>query len=716
MNNRIREKAILAVADAHDHPRTPPVPLDDIFGDYASDVFTPDAMKALLSKASFAKFLRTARDGEPLDPEIADDVASAMRRWAIARGATHYTHWFQPLTGSTAEKHDALFEPDAAQHPIVKFSGKNLIVGEPDASSFPSGGLRSTFEARGYTAWDPTSPAFLRRVGNTVTLCIPTAFCSWNGEALDQKTPLLRSIQALSAAVHRLMKAFRADRPGARVSVSLGIEQEYFLIDRRFAFARPDIVQTGRTLFGAPPPKHQQLEDHYFGTISPRVLDFMADVERQLWRLGIPAKTRHNEVAPAQFELAPLHEDLNLAVDHNMLVMEILRQTAERHGLLCLLHEKPFAGVNGSGKHNNWSISYGGRNLLDPGSDPSQNAIFLTVLCSIIRAVDKHADLLRTTTCGAGNDHRLGANEAPPAIISIFLGDQLAEVLSQLVSGAAGEAHAPGTLRVGVDTLPALPRDATDRNRTSPFAFTGNKFEFRAPGSSQCCAAANMFLNTIVADSFDYVSDRLEGVAPADFNATLQDLLRGILKAHSRVIFNGNGYAPEWAEEAARRGLPNLVSTPDALAPLLAPANQALVEKYGVFSAAEMASRHEIALEEYGKKIAIEGGIALEIAKSMILPAASEAYSAAAQALARAGKASLDAGSAALRKRAETLGNGLDSLSAGIDALEKAVAGGEPAPILDAMAAVRSAADSLEHEVDDALWPLPKYREMLFVY
>ena len=649
MSNCNRNHAIHAIAARVPAAPSPAAPASP--DGYGADVFNEAAMREYLPKDVAEKLLATVNAGAPLDPSIAGAVAHGMKEWAIDRGATHYTHWFMPLTGGTAEKHDSFLDPAPAGGAVFQFSGKNLVMGEPDASSFPSGGIRSTFEARGYTAWDPTSPAFIKRHANGATLCIPTAFCSYTGEALDRKTPLLRSIQALKKATVRLMGLFGL--PEATVKVTLGPEQEYFLIDRQFYLQRPDLLQTGRTLFGAPPPKHQQLEDHYFGAIRPRVLKFMQEVEDELWSLGIPAKTRHNEVAPAQFELAPVFEELNLAVDHNMLVMEVLRQAAARNGLVCLLHEKPFAGVNGSGKHNNWSIMYGGRNLLDPGRDPAQNAIFLTVLCAIVRAVDKHADLLRTTTCGAGNDHRLGANEAPPAVISIFLGDQLADVLGRLVSGDSGAAAAPGTLRVGVDTLPALPRDATDRNRTSPFAFTGNKFEFRAPGSSQCCAAANMFLNTIVADSFDYISDKLAGVPAEKFNDALQELLRGILRDHSRVIFNGNGYSPEWAEEAARRGLPNLVSTPDALAPLLSGANQALVEKYGVFSAAEMASRHEIALEEYGKKIAIEGGIALEIAKSMILPVASEAYSDAAQVLARAAAAALDSGATALRARAD---------------------------------------------------------------
>ncbi|MBR4190730.1 MAG: glutamine synthetase III [Kiritimatiellae bacterium] len=712
MSNCNRNHAIHAIAARVPAAPSPAAPASP--DGYGADVFNEAAMREYLPKDVAEKLLATVNAGAPLDPSIAGAVAHGMKEWAIDRGATHYTHWFMPLTGGTAEKHDSFLDPAPAGGAVFQFSGKNLVMGEPDASSFPSGGIRSTFEARGYTAWDPTSPAFIKRHANGATLCIPTAFCSYTGEALDRKTPLLRSIQALKKATVRLMGLFGL--PEATVKVTLGPEQEYFLIDRQFYLQRPDLLQTGRTLFGAPPPKHQQLEDHYFGAIRPRVLKFMQEVEDELWSLGIPAKTRHNEVAPAQFELAPVFEELNLAVDHNMLVMEVLRQAAARNGLVCLLHEKPFAGVNGSGKHNNWSIMYGGRNLLDPGRDPAQNAIFLTVLCAIVRAVDKHADLLRTTTCGAGNDHRLGANEAPPAVISIFLGDQLADVLGRLVSGDSGAAAAPGTLRVGVDTLPALPRDATDRNRTSPFAFTGNKFEFRAPGSSQCCAAANMFLNTIVADSFDYISDKLAGVPAEKFNDALQELLRGILRDHSRVIFNGNGYSPEWAEEAARRGLPNLVSTPDALAPLLSGANQALVEKYGVFSAAEMASRHEIALEEYGKKIAIEGGIALEIAKSMILPVASEAYSDAAQVLARAAAAALDSGATALRARADALGRGLDALSVGCADLEAALAAGAPSGILAAMASVRTAVDALEHEVDDSRWPLPKYREMLFVY
>ena len=474
----------------------------DRFGD---DVFHFTRMKERLPKPIYKKLMDTVAEGKPLDASIGDAVAHAMKEWALEKGATHFTHWFQPLTGATAEKHDSFLEPVGNGQAIMSFSGKNLIVSEPDASSFPSGGIRSTFEARGYTAWDPTSPAFIKRGRNGATLCIPTAFCAYAGEALDKKTPLLRSMQALNRSVKRLMKCFGYDG-SANAKIALGAEQEYFLIDEQFYYARPDLVQTGRTLFGAPPPKHQQLEDHYFGAIQNRILAFMTDVDSTLWRLGIPAKTRHNEVAPAQFELAPVFEELNLAVDHNMIIMEVLKQTAEKHGLVCLLHEKPFTGINGSGKHNNWSPIYGDINLLNPGSDPDQNAIFLTTLCAIIMAVDKHSDLLRSATASAGNDHRLGANEAPPAILSIFIGDQLADIIDQIEKGSLKSSKHAGSMRIGVDTLPVLPRDTTDRNRTSPFAFTNNKFEFRAPGSSQSCAGCNIILNTIVAEAMDDIA------------------------------------------------------------------------------------------------------------------------------------------------------------------------------------------------------------------
>ena len=682
--------------------------------DYGEDVFSEKAIRAFLPKPVAAKLLATMREGKPLDPSIADAVANGMKDWAIGKGATHFTHWFQPLTGGTAEKHDAFLEPTGPAQAVQRFSGRNLIGGETDASSFPSGGLRSTFEARGYTAWDPTSPAFIKRHENGATLCIPTAFCSFTGDTLDMKTPLLRSIQAVSRAIERLMAKF--GQPKAHVEITLGAEQEYFLIDRRFYLKRPDLLQTGRTVFGAAPAKHQQLEDHYFGAIKPRILKFMSEVETRLWQLGIPAKTRHNEVAPAQFELAPMFEDLNLAVDHNMMIMEVLRQTAERNGLVCLLHEKPFEGVNGSGKHCNWSIAYGGRNLLTPGDNPRENAIFLTVLLAIIRAIEMHADILRMTTAGAGNDHRLGANEAPPAIISVFLGDELNAVLNAIETGAKGTKGAAKTaLRVGVDTLPALPKDTTDRNRTSPFAFTGNKFEFRAPGSSQNCAQSQMVLNTIVAESIDAICDRLDGMK-GDFNANLQKLLQYEVKAHKRVIFSGDGYSAAWPKEAAKRGLPNLRDTMAALAPLKDPRNVALFEKYGVLSRTEMLSRWEIGMEDYHRRIRIEASIALEIARSMVRPVVADEFSRLATALGQAKSDGLKFGIRGLTALSSKLGAGLDDLHVKCDRLEKALARKRHEAQIAAMNDLRRTVDRLESLVDDSRWPLPKYREILFVH
>ena len=704
-----RTKAVEAVASLAAPRHGTPEKAD--IGFFGEDAFVAEAMRAYMPKAVCDALLRTIEDCAPLDQAIAGDVAAAMRNWAIDRGATHYTHWFLPLNGATAEKHDAFLDFEKG-HPILSFSAKNLIVGEPDASSFPSGGLRSTFEARGYTAWDPTSPAFIKRHGNGATLCIPTAFCSFSGESLDKKTPLLRSRQALAAATKRLMKVFGL--PDERVTVTLGAEQEYFLIDRHFFLQRPDLLLTGRTVFGAPPAKHQQLEDHYFGLIKMRVLEFMTEVEHELWRLGIPAKTRHNEVAPAQFELAPLFEDVNLACDHNMLVMEVLRQAAKRHGLACIFHEKPFAGVNGSGKHNNWSIAYGGRNLLNPGGDPAENAVFLTVLAAILMAVDNHADLLRATVAGAGNDHRLVASEAPPAIISVFLGDQLSEIIDGICGGTAGASHHASSMRIGVDTLPPLPRDATDRNRTSPFAFTGNKFEFRAPGSSQSCAGPCTVINLIVADAFDEIASRLETVAKDDFNTALQHLLREIFTAHRRIVFNGDGYGAEWLAEAERRGLPNRQNTLDALQAFKSPDNIALCSKYGVYSGRELASRFEVFSEEYASRIRIEAGVALEMASTMVAPAAQEELSAILLTLNAGAAAGLDNGATALRARAKSLGIALDALSAAEDGLRVALSG-PPAAIPKAMSALRATVDSIEGLVSDARWPLPKYREMLFV-
>ena len=695
---------------------------------FGEDVFGDEAIRTYLSKDTAKKLQATIQEGKPLDPSIAGEVAHGIRHWAMDRGATHYTHWFLPMTGSTAEKHDSFLEIKDGE-PIMLFSGKNLIVGEPDASSFPSGGIRSTFEARGYTAWDPTSPAFIKRHANGATLCIPTAFCAYTGESLDKKTPLLRSMQALDKSLKRLMKLF--GRGEAHTGCTLGAEQEYFLIDKEYWKKRPDLVLTGRTLFGAPSAKGQQLEDHYFGTIPDRVLSFMNDVERELWKLGIPAKTRHNEVAPAQFELAPQFEELNLASDHNMLVMDALRNVAEKHGFKCLLHEKPYAGVNGSGKHNNWSVAYGGKNLLDPGTNPDENAVFLTMLTAVIEAVDKHADLLRASVAGAGNDHRLGANEAPPAVISIYVGDQLADVLDRLESGGTRSRTAVKPMKIGVDTLPVIPKDATDRNRTSPFAFTGNKFEFRAPGSSVCCSGPMTVLNTIVAEAVDRIAGELEKAKVAGkakpgehtpaFHSALQKILQASLKAHKRVVFNGNGYEAEWPEEAAKRGLPNAPDTPSALAALAKKENAALFAKYGVMTARELESRHEIFLEEYAKKVRIEGVCARDIASELVFPAVKSEYQETIQAFRQAETVGVSSGTSALRENAVEIGTGLDALKTGIKKLDEALGNtacndGAEAEILSAMQALRTTVDALEKRVSAARWPLPKYRDMLFLY
>ncbi|MBR7105496.1 MAG: glutamine synthetase III, partial [Opitutales bacterium] len=629
---------------------------------------------------------------------------------------THYTHWFLPLTGSSAEKHDSFIEPTQDGGAITRFSGKNLILGEPDASSFPSGGLRSTFEARGYTAWDPASPAFIKRVGGVATLCIPTMFCSYIGEVLDKKTPLLRSIQVLGMQVKKLMKVFGVEDNNKHPTVTLGAEQEYFLVDKSLYIQRPDLMQTGRTLFGAPPQKHQQLDDHYFGAIKPRILNFMHDVERELWRIGIPAKTRHNEVAPAQFEIAPVFEEMNLANDHNVMVMEILRTTAEKHGLVCLLHEKPFSRINGSGKHNNWSVSYGEKNLLNPGSSPHENAIFLTTLCAVIKAVDTHADLLRASTAGAGNDHRLGASEAPPAIISIYLGEQLADIIDQIEMGEPKTSKNRKVLKIGVDTLPPLPTDATDRNRTSPFAFTGNKFEFRAPGASQSCSSPNIVLNTIVAEAIDEIAEHLAKLPKKDFQKGLQKLLQSIVKKHKRIIFNGDGYTDKWKREAQKLGLPNLPNTPSALKPYIAPKNIALFEKYGVFTASELHSRYEVFEEEYSKKIHIETAVALNMSKTIIMPACLKYLSR----LAETSKAIADVKwgkNSEIDSKGKLISSLIEDLGKANNDLEKLVVeNADSRSKLAMLGDMRTIVDQLELEIDDDLWPLPKYSEMLFVY
>lgn len=682
---------------------------------YGEEVFNVKTMKNYLPKDVYKKLLATIQNGTTIDAGIADDVATAMKGWAIGKGASHYTHWFQPLTGSTAEKHDSFIDPDAEGGVIMNFSGKTLIQGEPDASSFPSGGLRATFEARGYTAWDPTSPAFIKRDGNGATLCIPTAFCSYTGEALDKKTPLLRSIQAVAEQAERLLKCF-GEKAKGRIVSTLGAEQEYFLIDKEIYMARPDLMQTGRTLFGNVPAKHQQLDDHYFGAIKPRVLNFMTEVDHELWKLGIPAKTRHNEVAPAQFEIAPMFEELNLAVDHNMLVMEILRKVGDKHGLACLLHEKPFAGVNGSGKHNNWSINPPGDNLLNPGKSPHADARFLTVLCAVIKAVDTHADLLRATVAGAGNDHRLGANEAPPAIISIYLGEQLSDVIEQLEKGPAKSTKSGGTMQIGVDALPVMPRDATDRNRTSPFAFTGNKFEFRAVGSTQSCAGPNIVLNTIVAEALDEIATKLEKVKKADFHKELQKLLQSIIKKHKRVIFNGDNYTEAWLKEAKKRGLPNQKKTPEALKAILTPKAEKLFTKYNVLSKEELHSRYEVYLENYETTIKIEGDLALDMANRMIMPVAIKQQNLISESILNLEDLGMKAGQTPLKKRLEKIGLLMENLAKAADKLEKATAANATAKIISEMGKLRLAVDGLERLIDDSIWPLPTYGEMLFIY
>ncbi|HEX8914368.1 MAG TPA: glutamine synthetase III [Humisphaera sp.] len=695
--------------------------LKDLFG---VNVFNEETQRARLPKPVFKALQKTVKTGAALDPGVADAVASAIKDWAIEKGATHYTHLFQPMTGITAEKHDSFLAPDGQGGAIAEFSGKELIKGEPDASSFPSGGLRATFEARGYTAWDPTSPAYIVEHPNGSTLVIPTAFLSWTGEALDKKTPLLKSMDALSTQALRILRLFGKDAP--RVVTTVGPEQEYFLIDKAFYYQRADLLYCGRTLFGAPPPKGQELEDQYFGTIPERVLAYMAECEAELFKLGVPVKTRHNEVAPSQYEIAPIYENSNLATDHQNLTQEILRKTADKYGLVCLLHEKPFAGINGSGKHNNWSMSTDTENLLEPGNTPHENAQFLVYTTAVIRAVAKYSKILRLSIASAHNDHRLGANEAPPAIISIFLGDQLNDVIEQIEKGGAKTSKQGGMFQTGVSVLPQLPKEAGDRNRTSPFAFTGNKFEFRAVGSSANISGANTVLNTIVAESLDYIATELEkatkgGKSLAD---AVQALLPGIIKESKKVIFNGNGYSDEWHAEAAKRGLPNLKNTVDALPVIVEPETIALFEKYKVYTAGELKSRYNILSEAYTKAVAIEGKTALMMAKTQILPAALRYQKEVGESIAAA-----KAAGAAQPAGLETFGalvSSINDLQRAITGLEKAVnhhAEGEPYDhakhardhVVPALNATREAADKLETMVSDDLWPLPTYREMLFI-
>jgi len=686
---------------------------------YASDVLTLEQLKARLSKPTFKSLQATLERGATLDPSIADTVALAMKTWAMEKGATHYTHWFHPLTGSTAEKHDSFVSPNGDGSAIATFSGKELIQAEPDASSFPSGGLRATFEARGYTAWDASSPAFIMRHANGATLCIPTAFASWTGEALDTKTPLLRSVEALNKAVTPALKLFGASE-GTRVSSTLGAEQEYFLIAEEYYYRRPDLVMTGRTLFGAQPPRGQELEDHYFGAIPDRVLSYMTDAEQQLYALGIPVKTRHNEVAPGQFEIAPIFEDSNIAADHQQLTMQVLRNTARKYGLVALLHEKPFAGVNGSGKHCNWSMSTNaGENLLEPGDTPHENLQFLFFTSAVIKAVDEHQDLLRISVASASNDHRLGANEAPPAIISIFLGSELSDIFDRLESGQGGRGAEAGLLGLGTSVLPPLPRHAGDRNRTSPFAFTGNKFEFRAAGSSQSISFPITVLNTIVADAVSALAEELKAKLDAgtDLDTAVAEIVKATYSAHKRIVFNGDGYSDEWHQEAEHgRKLLNLRTTLDAVHHLTDAKNGALFEKFKVLSDRELAARQEIMYDIYFKTVNIEGETTEYMARTMILPAAVKYLS---ELHAAGGSKAVKGVAAEVEAAADELFDAVQALSA-----QNTATGGDEVhekahhmrdQVLPAMSAVRKAADKLEKVVAEQHWPLPTYRQMLFV-
>lgn len=687
----------------------------EIFG---SMVFNDTVMKARLPKAIYKALKETREKGRPLDPNVADVVAGAMRDWAVEKGATHYTHWFQPMTGVTAEKHDSFISPAEGDKVLMEFSGKELIKGEPDASSFPSGGLRATFEARGYTAWDPTSNAFVKGT----CLYIPTAFCSYGGEALDKKTPLLRSMDAISKQAVRILNLF-GNTAAKRVITTVGPEQEYFLVDKAMYEKRKDLVYTGRTLFGAKPPKGQELDDHYFGVIKPRVAAFMKDLNEELWKLGIFAKTEHNEVAPSQHELAPIFTTSNIATDHNQLTMEIMKKVATRHGLTCLLHEKPFDGINGNGKHNNWSISTdAGENLLEPGDSPRQNAQFLLFLAAVIKAVDEHQDLLRISVASAGNDHRLGANEAPPAIVSMFLGDELTAVLDSIESGTPYVQKDRVFMEIGSDVLPRFPKDTTDRNRTSPFAFTGNKFEFRMVGSSDSIACPNMMLNTIVAEELSQFADELEKAE--DFNAALSRLIQKTIKEHKRIIFNGNNYAPEWVDEAEKRGLLNLRSAVDALPYYIADNNIKMFQKHGVLTETELRSRYEIQLENYYKQINIEALTMIDMVVKDILPAAASYTKDLATAAARKKDLGVGAGfETALLKKLSALA---DELYSDTEKLEEA---DNSAPqsgdsletaryyrntVFALMEETRRPADEIESLVGSAYWPYPTYGELLF--
>ena len=693
----------------------------DIFGE---NVFSDKVMQERLPKKIYKELHKTIDEGKELDPMVAEVVAEAMKQWAIEKGATHYTHWFQPLTGVTAEKHDSFItapRPDGTI--LMEFSGKELIKGEPDASSFPSGGLRATFEARGYTAWDCTSPAFVREDAAGAILCIPTAFCSYTGESLDFKTPLLRSMEAINTQALRLLRLF-GNTTSKKVTPSVGPEQEYFLVDAEKFEQRKDLIYTGRTLFGAMPPKGQELDDHYFGTIRQRVAAFMRQVNTELWKLGVTAKTQHNEVAPAQHELAPIYAVANVAVDQNQIVMQTLKKVACQHGMKCLLHEKPFAGVNGSGKHNNWSITTDdGINLLDPGKTPHENIQFLLVLACILKAVDTHAELLRESAADPGNDHRLGANEAPPAIISVFLGEQLQDVISQLIStGTATRSKEGGVLQTGVSTLPDFAKDATDRNRTSPFAFTGNKFEFRMVGSRDSIASPNIVLNTIVADAFCEACDELE--KGDNFEEDVHDLIKKYLTEHQRIVFNGNGYSQEWVAEAERRGLPNIKSMVDAIPALITEKTVNLFGKFGVFTKAELESRVEIKYENYAKAINIEVRTMIDMASKQIIPAVIKYTKSLADTILAVKEAGVDTPvqSELLTESSDLLSDTKVALSKLIEVTDQAAAmpeGRDQAVyyhdvVMSAMSALREPVDKLEMIVDKAMWPMPSYGDLLF--
>ena len=694
----------------------------DLFG---SNVFSTAVMQRMLPKPVYKSLMRTIDKGEQMDPSIAEVVARAMKDWAISKGATHYAHVFYPLTGLTAEKHDCFLVPDGRGGAVTEFSGKALIQGEPDASSFPSGGIRETFEARGYTAWDVTSPAYILENPNGTTLCIPTAFVSWTGEALDKKTPLLRSLQALNAQAQRVLKLF-GHPDSERVIATAGPEQEYFLIDRNFYFARPDLLTAGRTLFGNRPPKGQEFEDQYFGTIPERVLAFMHDCERQLYKLGVPVKTRHNEVAPSQYELAPIYENGNVAADHQHIVMTTMKATAVKYGLICLLHEKPFAGINGSGKHLNWSLGTSKLNLLEPGATPHDNMQFLVFCAAAIRAVHRWAPLLRIAVAHAGNDHRLGANEAPPAIISIFLGEMLTDIFEQIEKGAVKRSKAGGYLEVGVDTLPPLPKDAGDRNRTSPFAFTGNKFEFRAVGSSQSVSGPLAILNTIMAESIDYVATRLEKATkgdPAKLAGAVREVLQALVKEHKAIIFNGDNYTAAWHAEAAKRGLPNFRNTVEAIEAVAKdPEVPPLFEKYGVLTKREFDARMEIALERYAKDINTEARLVHDIAQSIVLPVAYRyqgELASTASAMKQAGRdpdlSSLDRVTGLVSQLEKTTAHLEETLDHKSDGGTLAHAKYFRDKVVPAMLEIRIVVDQLEAVVADDLWPLPTYQEMLFI-